>query len=85
MCDGRIEVQRLLHIVTIVLLLAASALAADEANRQPAEPNQPPGNIAGLSLSGQVVTGDGIPVPGAILQTEHQAPQRTSWETSGCL
>jgi hypothetical protein len=58
----------LLHVTAIVLLLAGSALTADKANSQPAEPNPPPGNFAQLSLSGQVVTGDGTPIPGATLQ-----------------
>jgi len=60
--------QRLLHIVTIVFLLAASALATDDANNQPAEPNPPPGNFTRLSLSGQLVTGDGIPIAAATVQ-----------------
>jgi Carboxypeptidase regulatory-like domain len=60
--------QRLLHLVTIVLLLAGSAFAANEANSQPAGPNPPPGNFTRLSLSGQVVNGDGTPIPGAVLQ-----------------
>ncbi len=59
--------QRLLHIVTIVLLLAGSAVGADEANSQPAGSNPPPGNFTWFSLSGQVVTGD-VPIPDAVLR-----------------
>jgi hypothetical protein len=59
--------QRLLHIVTI-LLLAGFAFAGNEANSQPAAPNPPPGNFTQLTLSGQVVTGDGIPISSAIVQ-----------------
>jgi len=60
--------QRLLHIVTIVLLLVGSVFAAEEADSQPAGPNPPSANFTRLSLSGQVVTGDGTPIPGAVLQ-----------------
>jgi len=79
MWDGRIEVQRLLH-VTIVLLLAASALAADEANSQPAAPQPPAGNIMQLTLSGQVVTGVGIPIPSAIV---HAGQSSTTADPQG--
>jgi hypothetical protein len=59
---------RLLPIMTIVFLLAGCAWAAEEATNSPAGPNQPPGNLTRLSLSGQVVAGDGTLIPGAILQ-----------------
>ena len=59
--------RRIFDIMMISLLLAGSALAADEANGQPADPG-PPGNFTRLTLSGQVVTGDGIPISGATLQ-----------------
>jgi hypothetical protein len=68
MSDGRIEMRRLLHTVTIVLLLAGCALAAEEPDRPATGPNPPPGNFTRLSLSGQVLTGDGIPISGAIVQ-----------------
>lgn len=59
---------RLLHLATILLLLAAFPLVAEEANNRPAEPNPPPGNFTRLTLTGQVVTGDGNPIPGAIVK-----------------
>ena len=59
--------RRLLHLLTIVLLLAGSALAVD-AGSQPAGPDPLTGNFTRLSLSGQVVAGDGTPIPGATLK-----------------
>ena len=62
--------RRLIIILTIALLLAGSALAAETANAsQPAKPNPQPGGFTPISLSGQVVNGDGTPIPGATLQT----------------
>jgi hypothetical protein len=59
----------LLRNMSIVLLLVGSGLAADTANTgQPTVPTPLPGNFTRLSLRGQVVTGDGTPIPGAVLQ-----------------
>jgi hypothetical protein len=61
--------RRLLHIIAILLLLAGSALKAETVNTgQPAVTSQPPGNFIHLSLSGQVLSGDGTAIPGATLQ-----------------
>jgi carboxypeptidase family protein len=60
--------RRLLHILTIAFLLAGSAFAVDATTAPPADPNPPPGNFTRVSLIGQVVTGDGTPIPGANLQ-----------------
>jgi len=57
----------LLHMLTIVLLLAGSALAVD-AGSQPAGLDPLTGSFTRLSLSGQVLAGDGTPIPGASLQ-----------------
>jgi hypothetical protein len=71
--------RRLLHITTIVLLLAGCAFA-DDADSQPAGPNPPAGNFTRLSLSGQVVSGDGTPIPGAILKA---GPASTTADQQG--
>jgi CarboxypepD_reg-like domain len=61
--------RRLIHRIVIVLLLAGFALAAETDNAsQPAGSNPPPEKLLRVSLSGQIVTGDGTPIPGAILQ-----------------
>jgi Carboxypeptidase regulatory-like domain len=62
-------VRRLLHSITVVFLLVGSALAAETVNAsQPAGPNPSSGNFTSLDLIGQVVTGDGTPIPGAALR-----------------
>jgi hypothetical protein len=60
--------RRLLHIAMIVFLLAGCALAVDAKDSQPAGSNPLTGNFTRLSFTGQVVTGDGAPIPGATLQ-----------------
>ena len=55
----------LLCIATIVFLLAGCVFAADAADSQPVGLDPLPGR---LILSGQVMTGDGTPIPGAIVQ-----------------
>ena len=61
--------RRLLHCITVVCLLAGSALAAETGNpSQPAGPNPSSGNFTPLNLSGQVLTEDGTPIPGAALR-----------------
>ena len=60
--------RRLLLTIGIALLLAGSALADEAANANQPGPNPPPGNFTRLSLSGQVVSGDGTPIPHAVLQ-----------------
>jgi hypothetical protein len=71
----------LLIIMTMVLSLAGSGLAAETATAgQTAAPNPPPGNFTRLSLSGQVVSGDGTPIPGATLQA---GPARTTADQQG--
>jgi len=65
----------------VVFLLAGSALAAETVNvSQPAGPNPPSGNFTRFSVSGQVVTGDGTPIPGAVQRADQQAPPPTSKE-----
>jgi hypothetical protein len=71
----------LLQSITVVFLLAGSALAAETVNAsQSAGPNPPPGNFTRLSLSGHVVTGDGSPIPGATLQA---GPASTTADQQG--
>lgn len=60
--------RRLPYIIALLLLLAGCALAVETASSQPAGPNPPPRNSARLSLSGQVVNGDGTPIPNTTLQ-----------------
>jgi len=60
--------RRLMLTIAIALLLAGSALADEAANANQPVPNPPPGNFTRLSLTGQIVNGDGTPIPGAILQ-----------------
>lgn len=57
--------RRLLIIVMISVLLAGRALATDAGESQPAGLNPQAGT---LSLSGQVVSGDGTPIAGATLE-----------------
>jgi hypothetical protein len=61
--------RRKLLIATIVVLLAGCALA-DAGDSQPAGLNPQP---TSLILSGQVVTGDGTPIPSAIVQAEQSS------------
>ncbi len=68
---------RLLHIATIVLLLAGYALASDAGDSQPAGLNPLP---TLLTLSGQVVTGDGTPIPGATVEA---GPASTTADLQG--
>ena len=73
--------RRLLHSITVVFLLAGFALAAETVSAsQPAGPHPPSGNVTRLSLSGQVVTGDGTPIPGAALQA---GPASTTADQQG--
>src|SRR5258707_1251531 len=76
----------LLHSIAVVFLLAGSALAAETVNAsQPARPSPPPGDFTRLSLSGQVVTGDGTPIPGAALRagpTSSTADQQGNFRLS---
>src|SRR5271169_6201075 len=78
--------RRLLLITTMVLSLAGSALATESVNAsQPAAPVPPPGNFTRVSLSGQVVTGDGTPIPGVVLragQTSVTADQQGNFRLS---
>jgi hypothetical protein len=60
--------RRLLQSITIVLLLASCGLAVETADNQPAAPNPAHGNFTRFSLTGQVVSGDGTPIPGANVQ-----------------
>jgi hypothetical protein len=56
----------LFSIIVLGALLTCPAWAVDEVNTQPPAPLS--GNPARLSLTGQVTTGSGTPVPGATLQ-----------------
>src|SRR5579864_4306781 len=68
---------RLLHIATIVLLLAGCGLADEAGDRQPAQINQLPTLI---TLSGQVVTGVGTPIPGATVEA---GPESATADSQG--
>jgi hypothetical protein len=61
-------------------------LAAETVNaNQPAGPSPPPGDFTRLSLSGQVVTGDGTPIAGAALRagpTSSTADQQGNFRLS---
>jgi hypothetical protein len=63
--------RRLLLTMTTLLLLAGSVSAAETNSSQPPVPVLSSGNFARISLSGQVVDGDGSPIPGATLETGH--------------
>jgi hypothetical protein len=58
--------RRLFSIIALGSLLTCPAWAVDEVNTQPPAPLS--GNPARISLTGQVTTGSGTPVPGAKLQ-----------------
>lgn len=58
--------QRPLHIVTIVLLLAGCALSADGADSQPAGPDPAPANF--IRLKGRVIDPQGNALPNASVQ-----------------
>jgi hypothetical protein len=68
---------RLLHIATIVFLLASCALASDAGDSQPARLNPLP---TLLTLSGQVVTGEGTPIPVATVEA---GPASTTADLQG--
>lgn len=75
----------LLHSIAVVFLLAGSALAAETVNASQPGPIAPPGDFTRLSLSGQVVTGDGTPIPGAALRagpTSSTADQQGNFRLS---
>jgi hypothetical protein len=60
--------RRLLHGITVVLLLAGCGLAVETSDSQPAGPNPAPGSFTRFSLTGRVVSGDETPIPGASVQ-----------------
>src|SRR5579862_7982525 len=76
--------RRLRLIMTIALLLAGSAFAVDEGENRPAELSPPTANLARTSVRGQVVTADGVPIPGATLQAG-QANTTADQEGNFCL
>ncbi len=76
--------RRLRLIMTIALLLAGSAFAVDEGENHPAELSPPTANLARTSVRGQVVTADGVPIPGATLQAG-QANTTADQEGNFCL
>src|SRR5216684_2165562 len=63
--------RRLCYIIVLGVLLNCPAWAVDEINSQPPAPLS--GNPARLSLTGQVTTGSGAPIPGATLQARETA------------
>lgn len=60
--------RRLIHIIALALLLAGSVFADSSSAAHPADPDAAGGNVTQFGLNGQVVTGDGTPIPDATLQ-----------------